>query len=161
MRKTTHISLMHRNEQTTLMGKYHNLRLNGGLSVLLFARLTSRWTTYSPTSSSLLKLCCTLGVKLLGEDVVSQSGDLTLTLLDDDKGEEEEEVNTDDASMVHRPCAHHYDECGSTSVHQGGDGHRKENTTPCFMVCRSTCIHRLLNFNFLGSQKKCNCVPTE
>ena len=29
------------------MGKYHNLRLNGGLSVLLFARLTSRRTTLS------------------------------------------------------------------------------------------------------------------
>ena len=84
------------------MGKYHNSRLGIGLGVLLLRALDLpsddilSHIVILAQVEELSDLCRTLGTESLGEDIVGQSGDVIIALLDDDEGEDGD-VGTDDA----------------------------------------------------------------
>lgn len=96
------LGLANQGELTTSMGEYRNSRLGGGLGVLLLRALdlpsddVLSHIVLLAQVEELSDLGRTLGTESLGEDVVCQSGDLALALLDDDEGEDGD-VGTDDA----------------------------------------------------------------
>lgn len=86
-----------------LIDKYHSSRFGVGLGGLLFRALDLSsdnilsHIVLLAQVEELSDLGCTLGTKSLWKDVVGQTGDLTLALLDNDE-REDGDVGADDAS---------------------------------------------------------------
>ena len=118
------------------MGKYHSSRLGVGLGVLLHRGLDLppddilSHIVLLDQVEELSELGRTLGTESLGEDIVGQSGDLTIALLDDDE-REDGNVGTDDAptdALALAPTV-------ATSVYRRArrSRTRRGSRTPCFM----------------------------